>query len=178
MKKLLLSIFLVLATLTTWAQSTELRGVVVDSKSQLPLFNVTASLSNTNLSANTNEQGEFIISNPAPGNQTLLINFTGYLEKRYVLEITTDQTVDLGTIYLEEDLTTEQQLSLITFVEIYLGDDNSGSETTSGLLQASRDAFQQASAFNWGQARFRVRRLDNEYGITFINGISMNNIYE
>lgn len=178
MKKLLLSIFLVLATLTTWAQSTELRGVVVDSKSQLPLFNVTASLSNTNLSANTNEQGEFIISNPAPGNQTLLINFTGYLEKRFVLEITTDQTVDLGTIYLEEDLTTEQQLSLITLTEIDLGDDNSGSETTSGLLQASRDAFQQAAAFNWGQARFRVRGLDNEYGNTFINGISMNKIYD
>src|SRR5690606_20283845 len=159
-------------------QSTELRGVVVDSKSQLPLFNVTASLSNTNLSANTNEQGEFIISNPAPGNQTLLINFTGYLEKRFVLEITTDQTVDLGTIYLEEDLTTEQQLSLITITEIDLGDDNSGSETTSGLLQASRDAFQQAAAFNWGQARFRVRGLDNEYGNTFINGISMNKIYD
>lgn len=178
MKKLLLSIFLVLATLTTWAQSTELRGVVVDSKSQLPLFNVTASLSNTNLSANTNEQGEFVISNPAPGNQTLLINFTGYLEKRFVLEITTDQTVDLGTIYLEEDLTTEQQLSLITLTEIDLGDDNSGSETTSGLLQASRDAFQQAAAFNWGQARFRVRSLDNEYGNTFINGIPMNKIYD
>lgn len=178
MKKLLLSIFLVLATLTTWAQSTELRGVVVDSKSQLPLFNVTANLSNTNLSANTNEQGEFVISNPAPGNQTLLINFTGYLEKRFVLEITTDQTVDLGTIYLEEDLTTEQQLSLITLTEIDLGDDNSGSETTSGLLQASRDAFQQAAAFNWGQARFRVRSLDNEYGNTFINGIPMNKIYD
>lgn len=178
MKKLLLSIFLVLITLTTWAQSTELRGVVVDSKSQLPLFNVTASLSNTNLSANTNEQGEFVISNLAPGNQTLLINFTGYLEKRFVLEITTDQTVDLGTIYLEEDLTSEQQLSLITLTEIDLGDDNSGSETTSGLLQASRDAFQQAAAFNWGQARFRVRGLDNEYGNTFINGISMNKIYD
>ena len=178
MKKLLLSIFLVLITLTTWAQSTELRGVVVDSKSQLPLFNVTASLSNTNLSANTNEQGEFVIANPASGNQTLLINFTGYIQKRFVLEITIGQTIDLGTIYLEEDVTTEQQLSLITLTENDLGDDNSGSETTSGLLQASRDAFQQAAAFNWGQARFRVRGLDNEYGNTFINGISMNKIYD
>ena len=47
-----------------------------------------------------------------------------------------------------------------------------------GLLQASRDAFQQAAAFNWGQARFRIRSLDNEYGNTFINGISMNKIFD
>src|SRR5690606_11071353 len=178
MKKLLLSIFLVLATLTTWAQSTELRGVVVDSKSQLPLFNVTASLSNTNLLASTNAQGEFVISNPAPGNHTLLINITGYLEKRIVLEITTEQTAELSTTYLEAELTTAQQITMITLTEIDLGDDNSGSETTSGLLQASRDAFQQAAAFNWGQARFRVRSLDNEYGNTFINGIPMNKIYD
>ena len=178
MKKLLLSIFLVLVTLTTWAQSTTLRGVVVDTKTQQPLFNVTADLTNTNLSATTNQQGEFVIANPTVGNQVLLINFTGYVQKRFVLEIAADQDIDLGTIYLEEDVTTEQQLSLITLTENDLGDDNSGSETTSGLLQASRDAFQQAAAFNWGQARFRIRSLDNEYGNTFINGISMNKIFD
>lgn len=178
MKKLLLSIFFVLFTLTTWAQSTTLRGVVVDTNTQQPLLNATANLINTNLSATTNQQGEFTISNPTPGSQVLIINFTGYLQKRFALEITEGENIDLGTIYLEEDVTTEQQLSLITLTENDLGDDNSGSETTSGLLQASRDAFQQAAAFNWGQARFRVRGLDNEYGNTFINGISMNKIFD
>ncbi len=178
MKKLLFSTFLVLITISTWAQSTALRGIVVDAKTQQPLFNVTANLANTNLSATTNHQGEFEIANPTLGNQVLYINFTGYVEKRFTLDITTEADVDLGTIYLEEDLTAEQQLSLITLTENDLGDDNSGSETTSGLLQASRDAFQQAAAFNWGQARFRVRGLDNEYGNTFINGISMNKIFD
>lgn len=178
MKKLLFSTFLVLITISTWAQSTALRGIVVDAKTQQPLFNVTANLANTNLSATTNHQGEFEIANPTLGNQVLYINFTGYVEKRFTLDITTEADVDLGTIYLEEDVTAEQQLSLITLTENDLGDDNSGSETTSGLLQASRDAFQQAAAFNWGQARFRVRGLDNEYGNTFINGISMNKIFD
>jgi len=89
-----------------------------------------------------------------------------------------NESLDLGTILLEEDMTTELQLSLVTLTESDLGDDNSGSENTSGLLQASRDVFQQVAAFNWGQARFRVRGLDNEYGNTFINGISMNKIYD
>src|SRR5690606_37185839 len=70
------------------------------------------------------------------------------------------------------------QMSLITLTENDLGDDNTGSETTSGLLQASRDQFQQIAAFNWGHARFRIRSLDNEHGNTFINGISMNKIYD
>ena len=57
----------------------------------------------------------------------------------------------------------------------------------SGLVQSvgrvldismPRDAYQQAAAFNWGQARFRIRGLDNEYGVTMINGISMNKIYD
>ena len=57
---------------------------------------------------------------------------------------------------MDEDEKTELQLSLVTLPENDLGDDNSGSESTSGLLQASRDVFQQAAAFNWGQARFRI----------------------
>jgi hypothetical protein len=69
-------------------------------------------------------------------------------------------------------------LSLVTITENDLGDDNSGSESTSGLLQATRDAYQQAAAFNWGQSRFRIRGLDNEYGTTMINGIVMNKLYD
>src|SRR5690606_33597389 len=71
-----------------------------------------------------------------------------------------------------------QQLILIALSENDLGDDNTGSENTSGLLQSSRDVFQQIAAFNWGQARFKIRGLDNEYGSTFINGISLNKIYD
>jgi hypothetical protein len=52
-----------------------------------------------------------------------------------------------------EDEILDQQRSLIRLFENELTDDNSGSESTSGLLQSSR-CFQQAAAFNWGQARF------------------------
>jgi hypothetical protein len=45
-------------------------------------------------------------------------------------------------------------------------------------LQSSRDAFLQAAAFNWGQARFRVRGLDSEHATMMINGVVMNKIYD
>lgn len=178
MKKIALSLYLVLCCLSVWGQSTELRAKVVDLKTQQPLANATATIVNTNLSATTDLDGLFILADPPTGNQVLLIGLTGYLHKSFTLEISSFENIDLGTIFLEEDFTTEQQLSLITLTENDLGDDNSGSETTSALLQATRDAFQQAAAFNWGQARFRMRNLDNEYGNTFINGILMNKIYD
>ena len=179
MKKLLLSIFLSLFALTVWAQSGyEVSGVLVDAKTQKPLVNATASILNTNLSTSTDATGRFVIAQPVDGAQRIQFVFTGYTAKTLPVEIVKDQSLDLGIIGLDEDITSELQLSLITLTENDLGDDNSGSETTAGLLQASRDAFQQAAAFNWGQARFRVRGLDNEYGNVFINGISMNKIYD
>ena len=77
MKKLILTSLFVLLALTSWAQSTELRGSVVDAKTQKPLVNVTANVTNTNLSATTNAEGEFVILNPTPGAQTLLVDLTG-----------------------------------------------------------------------------------------------------
>lgn len=179
MKKLIFGIFLMLFTLNSWAQSMiEISGKVIDETTQKPLQNVTASLANTNQSVITNENGEFMLVIPSTGMQRLILNFTGYVSKSLPFEIELESNIDLGTITLSEDFTSELQLSLVTLTENDLGDDNSGSENTSGLLQASRDVFQQVAAFNWGQARFRIRGLDNEYGNTFINGISMNKIYD
>ena len=117
MKKLILTSLFVLLALTSWAQSTELRGSVVDAKTQKPLVNVTANVTNTNLSATTNAEGEFVILNPTPGAQTLLVDLTGYSQKRFSLEISATESTNLGTVYLEEDVTSEQQLSLITLTE-------------------------------------------------------------
>ncbi|MNJ86763.1 hypothetical protein D3C87_42670 [compost metagenome] len=178
MKKLVFSILFVLQVVFAFAQQNSLvKGKVVDSKTQKPLQNVVATLRNTTLTALTNSDGVFVFENAPHGSHILEVSSTGY--SRQILSIdVADQPLDLGVVVLEEDITSEQQLSLITITENDLGDDNSGSESTSGLLQATRDAFQQSAAFNWGQARFRIRGLDNEYGTTMINGIVMNKVYD
>jgi hypothetical protein len=179
MKKLVISLLLVMQVVCAWAQQTALvKGKVVDSKSQQPMLNVVATLQGTNQTAITNAEGVFVFEKVAEGSQTVTVSSTGYVPQTFRLEVTGGQTLDLGVVVLVEDITTEQQLSLITITENDLGDDNSGSENTAGLLQASRDVFQQSAAFNWGQARFRVRGLDNQYGVTMINGIIMNKIYD
>lgn len=179
MKKLVITTLFVLQAFFVFAQQpTGISGKIVDSKTQKPLQNVIASIQNTNLTQVTNAEGNFRFTGVALGSQLLQIKSVGYKDQLLPIEIFAGQMIDLGVVALEEDQTSEQELSLITITENDLGDDNSGSESTSGLLQASRDAFQQAAAFNWGQSRFRIRGLDNEYGTTMINGISMNKIYD
>ncbi|RTY95838.1 carboxypeptidase-like regulatory domain-containing protein [Flavobacterium sp. GT3R68] len=179
MKKLVISTLFVMQVFFVFAQTTTgISGKVLDAKTQKPLQNVVASIQNTNLTQLTDAAGKFSFGNVAVGNQLLQIRTTGFKDQLLPIEIVAGKMLDLGTIVLEEDQSVEQQASLVTITESDLGDDNSGSESTSSLLQASKDAFQQAAAFNWGQARFRIRGLDNEYSNTMINGVSMNKIYD
>lgn len=179
MKQTLLGLLLFLQVFNCWAQQVpQVKGTVIDSKSKKPLQDIAATLQSTNLTVTTNAEGIFFFENIAEGKQIIVVQSAGYTPKTFNLEIIAGQQVDLGVISLEEDITSEQELSLITITENDLGDDNSGSENTAGLLQASRDVYQQAAAFNWGLARFRIRGLDNEYGVTMINGIVMNKIYD
>ncbi len=158
--------------------TTGITGKVLDAKNQKPLQNVVVTIQNSSSTVLTDVNGVFVFNDTPNGTKLIQIKTAGFKEQFLTVEGENGKMVDIGVVILDEDITSEQQLSLITITENDLGDDNSGSESTSGLLQASRDAFQQAAAFNWGQARFRIRGLDNEYSTTMINGIVMNKIYD
>jgi CarboxypepD_reg-like domain/TonB-dependent Receptor Plug Domain len=175
MKNFIFSALFVLQTLFALGQTTAgLSGKVVDSKTQKPMQSVIVSIQNTNLMQLSDAKGTFSFDKVEVGNQLLRIRTNGYKEQLLQIEVKAGELLDIGTVNLEEDITTEQQLSLITITDSDLSDDNGGSESTAGLLQASRDVFLQAAAFNFGQARFSVRGIDNEYSNILINGVSMN----
>ena len=177
MKKLVISILFVMQVVFVFAQSgTGFSGKVVDSKTQKPLQNVVASVQNLSLTEVTNAEGKFTFKNVPVGSQLLLVKTDGYKDQLLSVDVVNGKILDLGVVVMDVDITQEQQLSLITITDNDLGDDNSGSESTSSLLQASKDVFQQAAAYNFGQARFSVRGIDNEYSNVMINGVSMNRL--
>jgi hypothetical protein len=179
MKKIILSALFGIQIMFVFGQSsTGITGKVVDSKTQKPMQSVVVSIQNTNLTQFSDINGKFSFDKVQAGIQLIRIRTNGFKDQLLQFEIIAGKVLDIGTISLEEDQTIEQQLSLVTITESDLGDDNSGSENTAGLLQASRDGFQQAAAFNWGQARFRIRGLDNENATVMINGVMMNKIYD
>ncbi|HEY6144227.1 MAG TPA: carboxypeptidase-like regulatory domain-containing protein [Flavobacterium sp.] len=177
MKRLIISSLFLMQVVFSFGQSeTGVIGKVVDSKTQNPLQSVIVTIQNTNLMQLTDANGKFTFNKVEIGNQLLLFKSNGYKDQLIQIEIVKGQLLDMGLVYFEEDLTQEKQSTLIAITDNDLSDDNSGSESTAGLLQSTKDAFLQAAAYNFGQARFSVRGIDNEYSSILINGISMNRI--
>ncbi|MBF4515174.1 TonB-dependent receptor [Flavobacterium sp. ANB] len=159
-------------------QETIFRGVVVDSKTQNPLENVVVSVQNSSITKLTSKSGKFEFHSSIQGEQLLLIHSQGCKDLMLKIHSNFGQIIYLGILQLEDIYSDEIPAALITLLDSDLSDDNSSSEMTSGLLQSSKDAFMQAAAFNWGQARFRVRGLDSENGTMMLNGMVMNKIYD
>lgn len=179
MKTLCLPLCFLLFSCLLFAQKeTVISGKIIDAKSKNPLASVVVAIQNANTMQLTTSDGKFQLNTGLKGSQLLLFHNQGYKDKLVSVQILQNKTIDLGTIPLEEDDEAKEQASIISILDNDLDEDNSGSESTSGLLQASKDAFQQAAAFNWGQARFRVRGLDSQYAKLMINGMAMNKIYD
>jgi hypothetical protein len=170
-------LFVLLPIVCAFTQSiTEIKGTIVDSKTQQSLQSVVISIQNTNLMQLSDAKGRFVFENVPLGHHYLIIKSNGYQEQLLQIDIQEGQALDLGIIALETDISFEQQTSIITLNDNDLNDDNSGSESTTALLQATKDVFQQAAAFTFGQARFRIRGIDNEYSSILMNGVPMNRL--
>jgi hypothetical protein len=179
MKKLILYVIFVFQVVFSFGQTNKgVSGKIVDSKTQEQLQSIIVSIQNTNLTQLSNSKGKFYFDNLKIGSQLVLIKSDGYKEQLLKIEIVEGKILDLGVLYLEEDVTQEKQSSLISLSENDLEDSNSGSESTTSLLQSSRDAFLQAAAYNFGAARFSVRGIDSKYSNVMINGVSMNRFYD
>ena len=179
MRKKYLLFFVLLPFNFVFAQEeTTFFGFVIDAKTQNPIENVVVSIQNSALTQLTSTKGRFELHSQIKGEQLLLIHSQGYKDLLLKLESNFGFKVNLGILQLEDNFSDETPAALITLLDSDLTDDNSSSEMTSGLLQSSKDAFMQASAFNWGQARFRVRGLDSENGTMLLNGMVMNKLYD
>lgn len=178
-KKYVTIILFILQSVIVIAQNeTGFFGKVVDMKTQKPLQYVVVSIQNATIMQLTASDGAFKLVLQSEGNQLLLLHSQGYKDLLFPVKVVSGEMIDLGVLVLEEDNQIGSEAFLIALSESDLTDDNTSSENTSGLLQSSRDAFIQASAFNWGQARFRMRGLDSEHAKMTINGVTMNKMYD
>tara|TARA_B110000908_G_C10260951_1_gene459197 strand:+ start:1197 stop:3878 length:2682 start_codon:yes stop_codon:yes gene_type:complete len=153
------------------------KGIVVDNNSKNPLKNVLIRVKNTIVTTNTTINGVFTIRDLANGNYILEFTFNGFESQNFPITLL-ENTVDLGTISLFEDITEDQDLSIITITDDQLSTDASAADNISGLLQASKDIFLRTAAFEFSSSFFRIKGLDSGNGKVLINGIEMNKIYD
>lgn len=174
-----LMIFLSSVAMTN-AQQTGLKGKIVDASTNENLTQVLITIEGTLLSATTNNIGEFDFGGvQLPlGEQIAVISKDGYITKRFPIIINEGSVLDLKTIDLNYDVNQEQiQIGTISLTDNELDEgDDDASANVSGLLQASRDVFLSAAAFDFSATFFRPRGLGNENAKVLINGIEMNKL--
>jgi hypothetical protein len=180
MKKGLFLFALMIISSSLWAQ-TIVKGKVVDAITNEELPDVEVSVEETTLSLKTNAKGEFIFDRfDLPlGEQVISFEKEGYISKRFPVIINENATLDLETISLKVDVNEENlQIGVISLSASELDEDESSASNLSGLLQASRDTYLNAAAFDFSATFFRPRGFDNENGKVLINGIEMNKQFD
>jgi hypothetical protein len=177
MKKIIIFLFFwlfVINVSSIFAQQ-KVKGIVSDFKSEKTLIGVTVSIQSTKIVQLTGINGEFVLTSINFGFQVLQLSFDGYETLNFPINIEKDKDLDLGILTMYPIIKEEFDSSIISLSEDELSEDEKGgSENVSGLLQSSKDVFLRAAAFNFGQARFRVRGYDSSNGQVLMNGISMN----
>lgn len=153
-------------------QLTKVVGMVMDRQSKRFIENGRVMLEGTSISQTLSDGGSFQFSTSIQEASILLISAPDFNDMRIPLQLE-GGTLDLGVLLLEKDITMEKSDNLISLTDTELFDDDIVASST-GILQASRDLFLKRAAFDFGQAFFRVRGYDAQYGRVTINGIAMN----
>lgn len=175
-KSFLLFLFSMVFSLASFAQQTIVKGSVLDEITGEPIPDVTVTIEGTTFSMTTDGKGEFSFTADVPlGEQVLKIEKVGYETKRYPIVVNEGKTVNISGMTLDYDPTDKKDLYTISISDDNLNSEDDGlTDNISGLLQASRDVFLSAAAFDFSATFFRPRGLDNANGKVLINGIEMN----
>lgn len=177
MNKSFICTFFILFSGFLYAQTTIVKGLVVRDANEDPLAGVEVSIEGTLIAANTNNKGQFNLSgDQLPlGEQILIVRKRGYLTKRYPIVIEKNETLDLGLLYVKQDISKEaEQIGIISLSDNELATDDNVLFNVAGLLQSTEDTFLRAAAFDFSATFFNPRGYDNARGKILINGMEMN----
>ena len=160
------------------AQEAVIKGRLVDTYSSEVIKDVQIHILSSNFETKTDMKGLFaLIGSDFPkGEQILVVSKLNYITQCIPITIQNGATIHLDPIIMDIDLTElESQIGLINLSDSELdGDLGVSAINVSGLLQASKDTFLNAAAFDFSTTFFRPRGLDNANGKVLINGIEMN----
>ncbi len=172
-----LGLIFLCGSLVTKAQQTIVKGIIIDDITGENISEAVVKINETDKITSTNSFGVFEFNEPSLplGEQVLVISKNGYISKYFPIVIHEGEHLDLKKIELQYAIDREQLGTTIYLTNIELEEEASYSNIP--LLQATRDVFLNAAAYDFSAAFFRIRGLGNENGKMLINGIEMNTLY-
>lgn len=163
------------------AQETNISGRVLDLFSNKTVTGARVFILNSSTAATTSENGTFLLvcDDAMEGEQILLIEAEGYLDKKFRLVIDKGEHINFDPILLEGDLSSIQSdISVISLTDYELDEENDVTANFSGLLDASGDVFLNAAAYDFSPTFFKPRGLDSKNARLLINGVALNKFYD
>ncbi len=162
------------------AQQPVINGRLVDAITDVPLPLVKIAVEGSFVQTFSNSEGFFSLELPTIDNTDLILVFSrnGFITKRFPVKFSNVDR-ELNDISLQPDPFLErEQINSISLSDSDILSDEGDFDNISGILQATRDVYLNAAAFDFSQTFFRVRGLGSEYGKLLINGIEMNKAFD
>ena len=176
MKFFIKIIITVFSSLCVLNGQNNLQGIVIHGDTEILLKDVTIGVKKTDIITKTAIDGTFTLNNLPKGKQLIVISLKGF-ETQVFPVVLTDKKINLGTIFLYEDINKYEDLTTIILTDDELSDDENIADNISGLLQSSKDVYLRTAAYEWSASFYRIKGLGSENAKVLINGIEMNKLY-
>lgn len=177
MRKLSLILFVLILTITSISAQTRVKGVVKIAGTENPLQAVKVTLLGQNISTQTNERGEFVLSYIEPGNEEISFSAQGYFTQIKLVNIKNNVENDLGVFLMVVDAQEEAKYDVVVQInENELSDNDNGSSRGSSAMLTSKDVYNNKASYSFSPMRFNVRGYEQAYESTYINGVNFNGL--
>ncbi len=158
------------------AQMITVQGRVVDEGSGTVISDAVIAIGD--MAFGTQSDGSFDIRINPSIDRELTISMEGYQPRVVNIDKDAPALLQLGDIRLSRESArtrSDELIQDIPVIELTESDfDENADGNVSGLLQASRDPFISAAAFQFSAARFRIRGYESRYTTVLLNGVSAN----
>ena len=172
-----------------FAQTGQLKGLVLDAETGETLTGATVVVDNTGLGEIADLEGKFIIKNVPQGKQTLRISYVGYEEITIEAMVTSGQNTDVGEIKMDptsvglrevqvfanvvEERKTPLAVSTIGNMAI---NEQLGSMQLPELLNSTPGIYATQGDGSFGDAYVNIRGFGQEEVLFMINGVPVNDM--
>ena len=174
MRKHFLAVLLTIATILGSNAQTRLVGRLI-SVEQQAINGATVTLANQGISTTTNEDGQFSLTYLDAIDEEVILEAYGYISDILLVQLTENQTTDLGDVTMQTDLMAEiRDEVVLNLGEMDLNDDEGKSQSMASATSASQDVFNATISYAWSNARYRGRGYEQTYEHNYIEGISFN----
>ena len=176
MRKSTIFLMLFIFVATALQAQTSIKGNVINAGTGGPIPGVKVTLINQNISTQTDEQGNYVITFIESGTEEISFSRNGYFNQIRLVNIIADKENLIETVALRVDVNAEiRQEVVLQLSESQIDNDDSRTQSVTGALSAN-DVFASAASFSFSPMRFNIRGYENKYQNTYINGVHFNSL--